>query len=80
MARAEAATGTSGTGGRGAALAAPVLDCHGLRRRFGQRLAVDGVGFRVDPGETYGLLGRTGPARPPPSPWSAGCCGATAAR
>jgi ABC-2 type transport system ATP-binding protein len=38
----------------------PVLACHDLRRRFGQRLAVDGVGFRVDPGETYGLLGPNG--------------------
>jgi linearmycin/streptolysin S transport system ATP-binding protein len=38
----------------------PVLTCRDLRRRFGQRLAVDGVGFRVDPGETYGLLGPNG--------------------
>jgi ABC-2 type transport system ATP-binding protein len=38
----------------------PVLACRDLRRRFGQRLAVDGVGFRVDPGETYGLLGPNG--------------------
>jgi ABC-2 type transport system ATP-binding protein len=42
------------------ATAEPVLDCHDLRRRYGQRLAVDGVGFRVDPGETYGLLGPNG--------------------
>jgi ABC-2 type transport system ATP-binding protein len=64
MARAAAASGTSG---REAGLAGPVLDCRGLRRRFGQRLAVDGVGFRIDAGETYGLLGPNGPARPPPS-------------
>jgi ABC-2 type transport system ATP-binding protein len=38
----------------------PVLACRDLRRRFGQRLAVDGVGFHVDPGETYGLLGPNG--------------------
>jgi ABC-2 type transport system ATP-binding protein len=38
----------------------PVLACRDLRRRFGQRLAVDGVGFQVDPGETYGLLGPNG--------------------
>jgi ABC-2 type transport system ATP-binding protein len=38
----------------------PVLVCRDLRRRYGQRLAVDGVGFRVDPGETYGLLGPNG--------------------
>jgi ABC-2 type transport system ATP-binding protein len=43
-----------------AVAAEPVLVCHDLRRRYGQRLAVDGVGFRVDPGETYGLLGPNG--------------------
>jgi ABC-2 type transport system ATP-binding protein len=42
------------------ATAEPVLDCRDLRRRYGQRLAVDGVGLRVDPGETYGLLGPNG--------------------
>jgi ABC-2 type transport system ATP-binding protein len=42
------------------ATAEPVLSCRDLRRRYGQRLAVDGVGFRVDPGETYGLLGPNG--------------------
>jgi len=40
-----------------AGAAEPVLVCRDLRRRYGQRLAVDGVGFRVDSGETYGLLG-----------------------
>jgi ABC-2 type transport system ATP-binding protein len=33
-----------------------VLWCHDLRRRFGELVAVDGVGFYIDPGETYGLL------------------------
>ena len=37
-----------------------MLACRDLRRRFGQRLAVDGVGFQIDPGETYGLLGPNG--------------------
>jgi ABC-type Na+ transport system ATPase subunit NatA/ABC-type multidrug transport system permease subunit len=37
-----------------------VLWCRDLRRRFGERLAVDGVGFEVGPGETYGLLGPNG--------------------
>jgi ABC-2 type transport system ATP-binding protein len=43
-----------------AGAAEPILVCRDLRRRYGQRLAVDGVGFRVDPGETYGLLGPNG--------------------
>ena len=38
----------------------PVLECRGLRRCFGKLVAVDGVGFRIDPGETYGLLGPNG--------------------
>jgi linearmycin/streptolysin S transport system ATP-binding protein len=37
-----------------------MLDCRGLRRRFGDLVAVDGVGFHIDPGETYGLLGPNG--------------------
>ena len=38
----------------------PVLACRDLRKRFKERLAVDGVGFEVAPGETYGLLGPNG--------------------
>jgi ABC-2 type transport system ATP-binding protein len=38
----------------------PVLRCEGLRKRFGDRQAVDGVGFEIRPGETYGLLGPNG--------------------
>ncbi len=37
-----------------------VLSCSGLRKRFGERLAVDGVGFEIARGETYGLLGPNG--------------------
>jgi ABC-2 type transport system ATP-binding protein len=37
-----------------------VLECRGLRRRFGELVAVDGVGFHIGPGETYGLLGPNG--------------------
>ncbi|HSM38952.1 MAG TPA: ABC transporter ATP-binding protein [Candidatus Limnocylindrales bacterium] len=38
----------------------PVLDCRGLRKTFGERVAVDGVGFSIGPSETYGLLGPNG--------------------
>ena len=38
----------------------PVLDCHGLRKAYGERPAVDGVGFHIAEGETYGLLGPNG--------------------
>ncbi len=37
-----------------------VLTCNGLKKRYGDRLAVDGVGFEVRPGECYGLLGPNG--------------------
>jgi ABC-2 type transport system ATP-binding protein len=37
-----------------------VLLCAGLRKRFGDRRAVDGVGFTIASGETYGLLGPNG--------------------
>ncbi|HKY15468.1 MAG TPA: ABC transporter ATP-binding protein [Microthrixaceae bacterium] len=37
-----------------------VLTCVGLTRRFGDRVAVDGVNFTVAEGETYGLLGPNG--------------------
>ncbi len=37
-----------------------VLVCRDLRKRFGDRQAVDGVGFHIVAGETYGLLGPNG--------------------
>jgi len=44
----------------GAIIGERVLRCRGLRRSFGKLVAVDGVGFHIDPGETYGLLGPNG--------------------
>ena len=41
-------------------MANPVLECSGLEKRYGERRAVDGVGFHIDAGETYGLLGPNG--------------------
>ena len=37
-----------------------MLTCEGLRKTFGDRVAVDGVGFEIAAGETYGLLGPNG--------------------
>jgi linearmycin/streptolysin S transport system ATP-binding protein len=37
-----------------------MLECRGLQRRYGDLVAVDGVGFHIDRGETYGLLGPNG--------------------
>jgi ABC-2 type transport system ATP-binding protein len=48
------------TSERAAAAAGPVLVCRDLRKRYGQRIAVDGVGFEIAAGETYGLLGPNG--------------------
>jgi ABC-2 type transport system ATP-binding protein len=36
------------------------LECRGLRYRFGETLAVDGVDLTVAPGEIFGLLGPNG--------------------
>jgi ABC-2 type transport system ATP-binding protein len=38
----------------------PVLACRDLRKAYGELVAVDGVGFTVAEGETYGLLGPNG--------------------
>jgi linearmycin/streptolysin S transport system ATP-binding protein len=37
-----------------------VLECRGLRKRYGEIQAVDGVSFSIKRGETYGLLGPNG--------------------
>jgi ABC-2 type transport system ATP-binding protein len=38
----------------------PALRCRGLRRRYGDLVAVDDVSFEIALGETYGLLGPNG--------------------
>ncbi len=43
-----------------AAAPPPMLSCSGLRKRYGERLAVDGVSFSIAAGECYGLLGPNG--------------------
>lgn len=40
--------------------AIPILEVEHLTRRFGERIAVDDVGFEIAAGETYGLLGPNG--------------------
>ncbi|MFF3444688.1 ABC transporter ATP-binding protein [Streptosporangium sp. NPDC002721] len=37
-----------------------ILACEGLRKRYGQIVAVDGIGFSIAEGEVYGLLGPNG--------------------
>ena len=41
-------------------MAEAMLRASGLRKRFGDLVAVDDVSFEIDPGETYGLLGPNG--------------------
>jgi len=38
----------------------PALECRGVRQRFGETVAVDGVDLTVEAGEVFGLLGPNG--------------------
>ena len=41
-------------------IGSPLLCCEGLRKRFGDRVAVEKMSLAVPPGEVYGLLGPNG--------------------
>lgn len=55
--RAEAATVDAGTT---RAADGAILHCADLRKSFGNRTVVDGVGFSIAPGQAFGLLGPNG--------------------
>lgn len=40
-----------------------MLQCQGLRKRFGNRRAAEDISFAVAPGEVYGLLGPNGASK-----------------
>ena len=54
---ADTAIDVAGAAGGGAD---PVLACRGLRKTYGERVAVDDVGLTIARGETYGLIGPNG--------------------
>jgi ABC-2 type transport system ATP-binding protein len=37
-----------------------LLEVHSLTKNYGEKVAVDGLSFKVEPGEVFGLLGRNG--------------------
>ncbi len=44
-----------------------MLSVRELRKCFGERVAVDGIGFAIKAGEIYGLLGPNGAGKTPQS-------------
>jgi ABC-2 type transport system ATP-binding protein len=41
-------------------MSTPIVEVHGLTKRFGDFTAVDGISFEIQPGEILGLLGPNG--------------------
>jgi ABC-2 type transport system ATP-binding protein len=60
MVRTDRSTGRRARNGHDPDEPSAVLICDGLRRAFGTIQAVDGIGFTIGRGETYGLLGPNG--------------------
>jgi len=60
MADADRSSGGEDTGMTSTEATEPVLVAENLRKSYGERIAVDGVGFNIGPSETYGLLGPNG--------------------
>ena len=44
-----------------------MIEIDGVTKRYGDKTAVDGLSFVVEPGVVTGFLGRTGPASRPRS-------------
>src|ERR1700723_665390 len=38
----------------------PCIEAHGLRKAFGERIALDGIDFRVEEGRILGIIGPNG--------------------
>ncbi len=49
-----------GTGAPGGTVPAPMVEAHGLVKRFGDFVAVNGVDFSIAKGESFGFLGPNG--------------------
>jgi hypothetical protein len=46
----------------------PLIRINGLVKKYGERVAIDGISFSIEEGEIFGLLGPNGGGRPPRSP------------
>ncbi len=57
-----------------------MLECRGLRKRFGGLEAVRGLSFEIAEGETYGLLGPNGAGKTTTISIVCGCWRQTRAR